>query len=41
MKRVGVWLLLSVLLNACGQSGPLYLGPPYETAPSSAETPPQ
>ena len=29
MNKILLMSLLCVLLNACGQSGPLYLGPAY------------
>ena len=40
MTKILLIGVLSLLLTACGQSGPLYLGPPYDKAPAT-ETPPE
>lgn len=34
MKKIFGWCLLSLWLSGCGQSGPLYFGPPYADTPN-------
>lgn len=34
MNKILLIIVLTVLLSACGQSGPLYLGPAYTETPA-------